>query len=1001
MPVWAALCFLVSGAAGLLYEIVWSKQISYLLGSSLHSISVVVAAFLGGLALGARVLGGRLARSGDPGRRYAQLELAVAILGLAVLPALRLLDAPVGQLYRWLGGEGPAFIAARVVLAFAALVPPAALMGATLPVLVARCEQGALGPGLARLYALNTIGAVVGSLLAGFVLLPRFGLTVTTVVAAALNLVAGMVAWANSRSTAGAPAPVAANAGEPLLPAPARRVLGVAFAASGFAALALQIAWVRLYGLVLGSSVYSFSAVLGIYLAGIAIGSAVVAPFLRRLATPAAFAVAQLALAASAVAGVHAYGSLPGGMLALGERIGDSWGGLLVAQLSLVIPLLLVPCVLLGAIFPLATRLLQAGESGPATGRAYALNTMGTIAGSLLTGFLLLPKLGIQGVVSLAAAISALAGTAALLLPGVRRASPAGAFAAAGLALLGLAAAITAPRWDPMLMSLGTYRPFHARNLMRSFEDAGGTGEPTRQLAAAQRVLFYEEGLNASVLVSTDLEGRRRWMRVGGKIDAGTGDMTTQVMVGLLPAALADTGARTLIVGHGSGFTAAAALAAGIGATDIVELEQAVLDGARLFHDPGSDPLDDPRVTLHVEDARTRLMHGGGTYDLVISEPTNPWIAGVNNLFTEDFYARVRARLAPDGIFCQWIQLYELSPETFHSMLGAFLRVFPEASLHCVWGASDAILVAAPPGRRLARERLATPAIAAQLAKARLASVADVAAFFVAAGDSLRALARPAPRNTDDRPFVEYRAPRDLIEVGRAPAGEDRTALAGIPRRVVPAPGGPFSGWPAGDVWRARGRAFLAGADDATAARVFEQLRDAGGVPFAAELATEWSTRVRGERRAQLLAEARTKLAAGDAAGARAAVERLAAIPDPPAATWVQVGELLRQMGDVAASGAAAREALAAGVQGGDRLEALLLAGMSAQAAGSTPEALARFRDAQRHAPADPRAYDFEARILALARDVPGALAVVERGLRNAPGNPALLEAQRALAARR
>ena len=217
----------------------------------------------------------------------------------------------------------------------------------------------------------------------------------------------------------------------------------------------------------------------------------------------------------------------------------------------------------------------------------------------------------------------------------------------------------------------------------------------------------------------------------------------------------------------------------------------------------------------------------------------------------------------------------------------------------------------------------------------------------------------------------------------------------------MPAPGSPFADWPNPDVWRARGRAFLAGADDATAARVFEQLRDAGGIPLAAELATEWSTRVRGERRAQLLTEARAKLAARDAAGARAAVERLAAIPDPPPATWVRVGELLQQLGDAAASGAAARAALAAGVQGGDRREALLLAGVSARAAGSTAEALARFREAQRHTPADPRAYDFEARILAVGRDVAGALAVVERGLQHAPGAPSLLEAQRALAARR
>jgi hypothetical protein len=557
-----------------------------------------------------------------------------------------------------------------------------------------------------------------------------------------------------------------------------------------------------------------------------------------------------------------------------------------------------------------------------------------------------------------------------------------------------------------MLMSLGTYRPFHARNLLRSFHDAGGIGEPTRQLAAAQRVLFYREGLNASVLVSTDLEGRRKWMRVGGKIDAGTGDMTTQVMVGLLPAVLAEPGARTLIVGHGSGYTAAAALAAGVGRTDIVELEQAVLDGSRLFHEPGQDPLDDPRVTLHVEDARTRLMHGGGRYNLIISEPTNPWITGVNNLFTEDFYRRVRARLEADGIFCQWIQLYELSPETFHSMLGAFLRVFPDASLHCIWTASDAILLASPPGRELAPSRLAGLGVAEQLRRARLGSPADLAAFYVASGDSLRALDRPAPGNTDDRPFVEYRAPRDLIEVGRAPAGEDRSALAEIPRRVVAPPGGPFASWPRAEVLRARTQALLRGADERRAVQVFDELH-AHDEALATELATAWYRQKEVERWSVRLAHARERLRAGDLATARAVLPRAGIatvgmqVADMPTEMLVDYAGLARELGDVLASGMLAGIAIRRGVQGPLRLEALLLDGMANQADGEQKYALRVFREAQREFPADPRAYDYEARILAVARDVAGARAVIERGLQRAPGAPALLEAQRALAARR
>jgi spermidine synthase len=845
LPVWAIACFLCSGAAGLLYEVVWSKQLSYLLGSSHQSVSTVVAAFLGGLALGARTLGARLARRPDTARMYALLEVGVAVLGLLLLPALRSLDGPVGQLYRGLGGEGVAFAGARVVLLLVLLVPPAALMGATLPVLVAHCERGALGAGLARLYAINTFGAVAGSVLGGYLLLPGVGLFATTLVAAALNLVAALLAWRSPAGRAEGRARPAADAGPvtALLGGAPRVVFAILFGVSGFAALLLQLAWVRLFGLVLGSSVYSFSAVLGIYLLGLGIGSAAIAPILGRGRVAAWwFAMLQLGIAAASAIGMHAYASLPRAMLELGQRAGASWIGLVAGEILLVLPIALVPCLLLGATFPLATRLLQRGAAGPTTGAAYAVNTLGTIAGSLAAGFALLPAIGVQGVVSLAAGLALLAGAGALLLPGTSPPDPrparvpGRALAVAGvLAAVAVGAALAVPRWDPLLMSLGTYRPFYSDNLVRSFRSSGGAGDPTRATVAGQRVLYYHDGINASVLVASDQGGSRTWMRVGGKVDASTGDMLTQVLLGLIPAAFAEPGARTLIVGHGSGFTAAAALAAGVGETEIAELEPAVITGSRLFHREGGDPLDDPRVTLHLEDARTRLAHGEGRYGLVISEPSNPWIAGVNNLFTEEFYARVRRRLLPDGVFCQWIQLYELSPATFQSLLASFVRVFPDAHLFCIWSSADALLIAAPPGKPLSLERLRAPEVRPQLAHARLVQPEQVAAFYVGSGAEVHALAAGGERNTDDRPYVEYRAPRDMIEIGRGHGSRHPgiTSRLGLP--VVPAAGNPIEAWPRESVllWRARQR--LTSADPQAALAVIAELGAAGVSPDSLE----------------------------------------------------------------------------------------------------------------------------------------------------------------------
>ena len=966
LPLWVVVCFLFSGAAGLIYEVVWSKQLAYLLGSSPQSVATVVAAFLGGLALGARVLGGPLARRPRLGRTYAVLELGVALLGVALLPVLRSLDGAVGQLYRAVGGESPVFAVARVALLLALLVPPAALMGATLPVLVARAERGVLGAGLAWLYSINTLGAVAGSVLAGYLLLPGLGLTAASLVAASLNLLAAAIAWFRSAGERGesdahgqAPPPI-----PPLLTRGPRAVFAGLFALSGFTALLLQLAWVRLFGLVLGSSVYSFSSVLGIYLLGLGLGSAGIAPLLARGAVaPWWFALLQLGIALSAVTAMHAYAGLPKAMLDLGERTGSSWSGLISGELVLVAMVLFVPCLLLGAAFPVATRLLQRGQAGPTTGTAYAVNTAGTIAGSLATGFLLLPALGVRGVVLLASSLAALAGVVALLLPASRRAkAPTLVVAAVLAAAVGLGG-LTAPRWDPLLMSLGTYRPFSAQNLLKSFRSSGATGDPTRALAAAQRVLYYRDGINASVLVVTDQDRRKLWMRVGGKVDASTSDMLTQVLLGLVPSAMADSGARTLVVGHGSGVTAAAALAAGAGPTDIVELEPAVIAGSRFFHEAGKDPLDDPRVTLHVEDARTLLAHGAGEYGVVISEPSNPWIAGVNNLFTVDFYRRARARLREDGIFCQWLQLYELSPSTFRSLLASFLEVFPDAHLFVLSESTDALLVAAPPGRTLSLGRLRSPDLGSTYERALLTSPEQIAAFYVASGPALRRLAKGGVLNTDERPFVEYQAPRDMIEVGGA-YGSHHPGIAKLfSSPVVPPPGNPLADWPLAAVieWRARRR--LVNASEAAAEPVLAEVRDAGFPALAALLADERARVASAPPAADPLAEARARLARGDVLGASEAAS-----------------------------------AVLAGATGAARLEPLLMLGIVEFGLQQTEAALARFREAQSLAPRDGRGYLYEARVRLNTNDPDGARGALERGISRVPGDPALTQALRALA---
>ena len=1025
LPLWAAACFLVSGAAGLIYEVAWSKEFSYLLGNSLHAISTVVAAFLTGLALGAYVLGTRVARLRRGARAYALLELGIGLIGLVSMPLLRGLDPLVGVLYRSLGGESGLFMAARFLVLFVLLLPPTALMGATLPVLVGHFEYRGVGPALARLYAINTAGAVVGSALAGFVLMPGIGLTASTWVAAGLNATAALVAWlaagrvpvqteapapgaaapaatapaappgaraAVPPRSAPAPAPVAAPEPLPPLLLPgARLTLALLFALSGFGALAFQIAWVRLFGLLLGSSVYSFAAVLAVYLSGLALGSAVVAPWLRAVEGRggaarllALLGSLQLGLAVVTLATVFLFPRLPEALFALGRAAAGDWPRLYLGELGLIAAVLLVPCVGFGAVFPVATRLLQSRDGGHATGLGYAVNTVGTLAGSLLAGFVLIPALGVQGTHVGAALLMGAVGALALALAvtsGLAALRPAlgGAFAA----LLALVLLVIVPRWDPALMSIGVYRPIEVHRIDRT---TPGAKNPVRRYTRVERTLFYREGVNGSVYVASDSSGRYRYLKVGGKTDASTGDMLTQVLLGVLPGVVgpqAPAGApaprgRAAVIGLGSGITLSAVLATGVASVEVMEIEPAVVEASRFFDEPGRAPLADPRVRLIVGDARTRFFNARETYDVVVSEPSNPWIAGVNNLFTVDFYRRLRARLSPQGVFCQWIQLYELSPGTLGSMLASFLEVFPTGHAFYLRNVEDLLLVAAPPGATLPLERAREPEVVHQLTRARQLGPESLAAWYACPFDSLRVLTRGARLNHDDLPVVEYRAPRDLFRVGwmggRGMIGE-RVPVAGWgTARAL------FADWPPETWYLGRARQLArAGFHEVALASA----RDAAaeGMPgIARELESMIAADQRNRELTRAHQEAREAALAGRSAEARDILLQAVRLAPEDGLTWVLLAETQRRLGDQRA----ALDAAARGIALGDslaRAEGYVVEGLVAMARGRSREGAAAFAQAVRWGPRSERNWLFVAQALRSAGDDAGAAAACRRGI--------------------
>jgi len=774
VPAALAGCIFLSGAAGLVYEVVWLRLLGLVFGHTVFAVTSVLAAFMAGLALGAALFGRVIDAQGRALRFYAFLEAGIGLFGLLTPLLLSLAQKGYLALYAVWNLSPLAFSLVQFSLVFVILLVPTTLMGATLPVLstcvVERLEG--VGQTVGRLYGLNTLGAVAGAAAAGFFLLPAIGVRWTIVLTAAVNLGVAAAALALDRGI-GQPAPrpadrtragrqprskdeVAVPAG-PLLPL---IVYGIGL--SGAAAMIYEVAWTRALSLVIGSSVYAFSAMLTTFLAGLAVGSLLFARIWgQRRIDPALFGWLEAAVGLAALSIVPLFDRLPGLVLAVLRRAAPSPGTALVTQFALSFLVMIVPTTLLGATFPCAVQLCARAlpRLGRDVGEVYSANTVGTIAGAALAGFLLIPALGAQVSMTVAAAVNAGVGVAVLLASGGHRSRWGGA-GLIGVGVLLVAGMTFLPRWDSRVMVGGA--SIYLRQLLAADDPAARF----RELAAARQLVYYREGINATVAVER-VDGLTA-LRVDGKVDATNGaDMATQLMLGHLPVVLHPRPERVLVVGLGSGVTAGAmAQHADVRAIDVVELEPAVVEASRFFAAENRGVLRDPRVRVLIGDARNVILAGSARYDVVSSEPSNPWIAGMANLFSAEFYRLVRDRLADGGVMVQWVHGYALFPRELKMIVNTFLAVFPHATLWHVRGGDYLLVGAVSPvtlDYAVLERRMAASAQAREdLAAIGVSSPADLLTFFVLDEADLAAFAKGAPLNTDDRPLLEFAAPTAL-----------------------------------------------------------------------------------------------------------------------------------------------------------------------------------------------------------------------------------------------
>jgi spermidine synthase len=773
--------FFASGGTALVYEVVWSKYLALMFGSTIQAQTVVLAVFMGGLALGNKIFGGRSDRMERPLTTYGFIEIAIGVFAF-VFPWLHQwadqVFIAVGT--RWFE-HGWVLLCLKGILSVGLLLIPTVLMGGTLPLLAAWLQQGSgdATRSSARFYSVNSLGAMTGAGVAGFFLVQNLGLVSTLQTTALLNGVIGLLAilvermvHARERTAAstgqGSPNRVNGGASAGARPNPGREGIGLNFRAacllvgvSGGVSMGLEVLAARSLSLIFGSNLQSFAIVLVSFILGIGLGSGLIA------SAKASFwrserAVAWLLVAAAVWVGVlvfkiewwvEFYRLAKSGLAR--SSMGYVYYQALAALLSMVV--LGVPAALIGSVLPLLIRLV-AGETltlGRHVGRLLTWNTLGAVVGTLLTGFVLMPHVGLRGSFGVLASVLCLA---AVVLSLARRQKSVAGIAGGALAFLVLLFAVSGEGWRHVLSS-GVFRAKETEVFFNVMD----------QRKQHIKILFYEDAPDATVSIEQgDGVGAPDdiGLRINGKTDASSrSDLSTQLLVGHLPLLARPDAKDVFILGLGSGITGGAVLAHPVERLVVAENCEPVVRAAKFFEPWNRGVLSDPRSRVLVDDARTVLKLSPRTYDVIITQPSNPWMAGVGSVFSREYYELGATRLNPGGVMVQWFQVYEMDDSIVEMVMRTFRKVFPVME---IWdtGTGDIVMVGSKQTWSSSPADLARgferAGVRTDMAKIGISSVNALFARQLASQPTAFAIAREGRMQSDLFPRLEYEAPRSF-----------------------------------------------------------------------------------------------------------------------------------------------------------------------------------------------------------------------------------------------
>jgi spermidine synthase len=765
--------FVLSGACGLVYQIVWAKYLGLFIGNTTYAQTIVLATFMGGLMLGSYTIGRFADHTHHHLRMYALLEIGIGLYCLAfpvILPWCESLYLSTATSLA-LGMGSPSLLSLKLLMSLLLMIVPTFLMGGTLPVLVKFLTRtiDRAGKDVATLYWINSLGAIIGAGLAGFFLIRALGLSSTIVVAAATNLFVGLAALALAARLRAIPEPVPAVA-------PARRgvesaskkvvvLVLIATGISGLVSMIYELAWVRLLSTILGSSTYSFSLMVVAFISGITAGSFLVSRFIDNVKKPLRLlAFCQVAAGLSMILTLPLYERLPYFFLRMAstfDRTPEGYTLFLAAKFLFCFVIMLVPTVFLGMSFPIASRIASTKLNvlGRTIGNVYAINTLGTVLGATLTGLFLISAIGVKQTIEVGVLLNILVGFM-LLLPDKDSPRFKTAMIMSAITVF-LAYRLFVPAWDPQIMTAGVFRELHDAP-PSSFQEFKRHYQ-TRQL------LYYKEGSHANVGVVRyrNPGGVEKSLIINGKPDASSlTDLATQILLGQVPLLLKPDAMDVLVIGLGSGVTLGSVLTHTVRRVDCVEISPEVVEASRFFTEENGNCLDDPRVQMFVEDAHSFLKLTPDKYDVIISEPSNPWIAGIGNLFSREYFDACSGRLAATGMLVQWFHTYDMDNETFQMVMHTFASSFPHAVMLrprmgdvLLLGSHSPITVDVA----AIRKRMELPAVRHDLERIHVPDIPTLLSLQMTSEQTMRTLGQEGSLNTEDKPLLEYLAPRALF----------------------------------------------------------------------------------------------------------------------------------------------------------------------------------------------------------------------------------------------